>query len=126
MARLGVAVTGGRVSRSITSGGQDAPHRHVRRVAQVLCDDGRTFIARFLIQRFGPGAGGIAGNFDHVVVERLGVTGEFIQYFLVIGGRGRFTCVEEKSRFNKAKRPSSALTDERLTATSWFFASTVT
>ena len=88
------------MTRAVTSGRQDPPHRHVGGVTQILRDGGRSLIAELLIQLFGSRAGRLASNLNHVIVDRHRVAGELIQHLLVISRQNRFTRLEEESGFN--------------------------
>src|SRR5260370_35137601 len=84
---------------SITGGSQNAPHGLVGRAAQVICDCGSPFVTELLVLGLGPGAGGITGDLDHVVLGRLGVGGELVQGFFVICRQGGLVWIEKEAGF---------------------------
>ena len=70
VAPLGALIADRGVSCTITGRKQNAAHRHVGSIAEVVCNRCGTFITEFQVLRLRPGARGVAGDLDHVVLYR--------------------------------------------------------
>src|SRR5260370_29324526 len=81
---LGIGVSCGWMRCSITGGRQNAPHWHVGRVAQVICDGCGAFVTELLVLGLCSSAGGVTRDLNHVVLGRHRVRGELVQCFLII------------------------------------------